>query len=270
MSDPNSGSGWGVSHTPYGDVRNYNPNEFGGSTGEGGGGNGGGGGNSGNQPGTGSYSGRFSVGSFSADAPGIGSDELKEIFNNTARWEGVSHNMYADSEGNVTVGIGTLLSTADDAIKLGFHNRRVTRGHGDEIVGYVRSSEGEIRSNFQRVKDVDNDKSLSHRQKVVEWSGSGMVLTDNEIGSLATKHINRDRAALQGLYAGFDSFPRSAKVALHDMAYNMGISKLRNGFPRFNDAVNRRDWAAAAAESHRVGISDDRNNATREQLLRAR
>ncbi len=64
-------------------MHNYNPNEFGGSTG-------GGGGNSGNQPGTGSYSGRFSVGSFSADALGIGYDELKEIFNNTARWEGVS------------------------------------------------------------------------------------------------------------------------------------------------------------------------------------
>uniref|UniRef100_A8G8M4 Uncharacterized protein n=1 Tax=Serratia proteamaculans (strain 568) TaxID=399741 RepID=A8G8M4_SERP5 len=190
MSDPNSGSGWGVSHTPYGDVHNYNPNEFGG--GNGGGGNGGGNsGNSGNQPGTGSYSGRFSVGSFSANAPGIGSDELKEIFDNTARWEGVSHNMYADSVGNVTVGIGTLLSTPDEAAKLGFHNRRVTRAHGDELVGYSPASAGDIRSNFQRVKDVYNDKSLGYRQKVAEWSGSGMVLTDSEGSVWISKIIVR-------------------------------------------------------------------------------
>lgn len=267
MSDPNSGSGWGVSHTPYGDVHNYNPNEFGGGSGSTGGNNGTSGGN---QSGTGSYSGRFNVGSFSGDAPGIGEDELKLIFDNTARWEGLSHNMYADSEGNVTVGIGTLLSTPEAAMKLGFKNRRVTRAHGDELVGYSPASGDDIRSNYQMVKNVFNDKSMKYRQKVAEWSGSPMVLTDSEIGSLAAKHINRDRASLQGLYAGFDSFPQSAKVALHDMAYNMGIAKLRNSFPSFNDAVNRRDWATAAAESHRKGISDDRNNATRNQLLHAR
>jgi len=267
MSDPNKGSGWGISHTPFGDVRNYNPKEFGGNSGTHSGNNGT---NGGKQPGTGAYSGRFNMGAFSADAPGIDGDELKLIFDNTVRWEGLSHNMYADSEGNVTVGIGTLLSSPEDATKLGFHNRRTTRAHGDELVGYSPASEDDIRGNYQMVKDVYHNKSLSYRQQVAEWSGSAMVLTDNEIGSMAVKHINRDRANLQGLYAGFNSFPQSVKVALHDMAYNMGISKLRNHFPHFNDAINRRDWAAAAAQSHRKDIGDDRNNETREQLLRAR
>ncbi|CAI1920866.1 lysozyme family protein [Serratia proteamaculans] len=267
MSDPNSGSGWGVSHTPFGDVRNYNPNEFGGN---GGGGSGNNGSNGGNQSGTGAYSGRFNIGSFSADAPSLNNSELTDIFNNTLRWEGLSHNMYADTLGNVTIGIGSLLSTPEAATRLGFKNRRVTRGHGDELVGYVSASDADIRSGYQRVKDVFNNKSLNQRQKVAEWSGSAMVLNDAEIGSLAVKHINSDRTALRGLYAGFDSFPQSAKVALHDMAYNMGISRLRTNFPRFNDAVNRRDWAAAAAESHRTVIGDDRNNATRDQLLNAR
>lgn len=263
MSDPNKGSGWGISHTPFGDVRNYNPKEFGGNSDTHSGHNGT---NGGNQPGTGAYSGRFHIGEFSADDGG----ELKLIFDNTVHWEGLSHNMYADSEGNVTVGIGTLLSTPEDAAKLSFHNRRTTRAHGDELVGYAPASEDDIRDHYRSVKDVYNDKSLSYHQKVAAWSGSSMVLADSEIGSLTVKHITSDRANLQGLYAGFNSFPQSAKVALHDMAYNMGISRLRKSFTRFNDAVNRRDWAAAAVESHRIGISDARNNATREQLLRAR
>lgn len=267
MSDPNSGSGWGVSHTPYGDVRNYNPKEFGGNGGSGGGN---GGSNGGNQSGTGPYSGRFDVGSLSSNAPSLGSSELTAIFNNTLRWEGLSHNMYADTFGNVTVGIGSLLSTPEAATQLSFKNRRVTRAHGDELVGYADASDADIRSAYQGVKNIFNNSSLTQPQKAAQWAGSAMVLNDAEIGALAVKHINSDRASLRGLYAGFDGFPQSAKVALHDMAYSMGITGLRNSFPRFNDAVNRRDWAAAAAESHRTTVGDDRNNATRDQLLNAR
>ncbi|EHN9682134.1 S-type pyocin domain-containing protein [Salmonella enterica subsp. enterica serovar Enteritidis] len=50
-NNPNSGPGWGTTSTPYGDLHNYNPNEFGGGNHTGGnGGNGGNAGNGGNQP----------------------------------------------------------------------------------------------------------------------------------------------------------------------------------------------------------------------------
>ena len=71
------------------------------------------------------------------------------------------------------------------------------------------------------------------------------------------------------LISGFDAFPNSAKTALIDMGFNLGLPKLGRLFPKFNDAVNRKDWATAAEESHRTKIQDSRNVDTRNQLIAA-
>ncbi|MCB3528659.1 colicin-like bacteriocin tRNase domain-containing protein [Klebsiella grimontii] len=65
-SDPNSGPGWGTTHTPNGDIHNYNPGEFGG------GGNqpGGNGGNSGNNGGS-SGNGQSSVTAMAFGLPAL-------------------------------------------------------------------------------------------------------------------------------------------------------------------------------------------------------
>jgi hypothetical protein len=36
------------------------------------------------------------------------------------------------------------------------------------------------------------------------------------------------------------------------MGFNLGVPKLKKEFVKFNDAVNRGDWNAAADESHRT------------------
>ncbi|MFV6584479.1 hypothetical protein ACNPHE_24885 [Klebsiella pneumoniae] len=74
---------------------------------------------------------------------------------------------------------------------------------------------------------------------------------------------------MKGLYSGYDNFPNEGKTALVDMGFNLGINKLKSGFPNFNAAINRGDWTAAADESHRTGIGDKRNNDTKAQLQQA-
>lgn len=74
---------------------------------------------------------------------------------------------------------------------------------------------------------------------------------------------------MKGLYSGYDNFPNEGKTALVDMGFNLGINKLKSGFPNFNSAINRGDWNAAADESHRTGIGDKRNNDTKAQLQQA-
>ncbi|AFE61308.1 hypothetical protein Q7S_25791 (plasmid) [Rahnella aquatilis HX2] len=63
--------------------------------------------------------------------------------------------------------------------------------------------------------------------------------------------------------------PNSAKTALIDMGFNLGLLRLSRVFTKFNAAVNRKDWAAAAEESHRTKIQESRNVDTRNQLIAA-
>jgi GH24 family phage-related lysozyme (muramidase) len=64
---------------------------------------------------------------------------------------------------------------------------------------------------------------------------------------------------LQDDYPGFEGFPDAVKMALLDMDYNLGDAKLRNTYPKFDAAVDAQDWATAAQECHRNGISEERN-----------
>ncbi|KQN46910.1 hypothetical protein ASE93_12425 [Serratia sp. Leaf50] len=261
----NQGDGWGVSQTPYGDITNYDPSQFGSTSYKAG--------STGNttataQPGT-THGGYLNLNNYNkaASNAGIGSDELARIVDNTIKWEGLVHNMYADTKGNVTVGIGTLLSNVDDAKKMKFGKRNTFHAHGDDEISYTSASDDQVAAAYQHVKDVFNDPTIKNKRSA--WAASSIVLNDDQIGqSLITRTIS-DQSALESLYSGYGDFPADAKVALHDMIYNLGLTNLKNEFPNFNAAINRRDWNTAAAESHRTGIQDARNDATKNQLLSA-
>jgi hypothetical protein len=46
------------------------------------------------------------------------------------------------------------------------------------------------------------------------------------------------------------------------MAFNLGVNGLISHFPRLIAAVKARDWKTCAAQCHRNGISDERNQKT--------
>ena len=68
-----------------------------------------------------------------------------------------------------------------------------------------------------------------------------------------------DFKALLKLFPSFGNFPLSAQIALWDMIYNLGPPNLRSEFPLMRDAILEGDWEEAARQSHRLGISDQRN-----------
>jgi GH24 family phage-related lysozyme (muramidase) len=53
-----------------------------------------------------------------------------------------------------------------------------------------------------------------------------------------------------------------------DMVYNLGLEGLLK-FKKLKAAVESGDWASAAAQSHRNGPSDDRNDWTSDMFLAA-
>jgi hypothetical protein len=88
---------------------------------------------------------------------------------------------------------------------------------------------------------------------------TSLYLPQVDIDQLVTTHLRGDFKALLKLFPGFGNYPLSAQIALWDMIYNLGPPKLRSEFPRMRQAILDGDWEAAARESERGGISDERN-----------
>ncbi len=53
------------------------------------------------------------------------------------------------------------------------------------------------------------------------------------------------------------------------MIFNLGMTKLRNGFPNFNKSIKAKDWNKAANESNRLDIALARNKYVKELLNKA-
>ena len=73
---------------------------------------------------------------------------------------------------------------------------------------------------------------------------------------------------LGAAFDGWEGFPESAKLALIDMAWNLGFEGLMHKFPLMCAAIKEGPhWQTAAMECERGGISQTRNDWTKQQFL---
>ncbi len=160
--------------------------------------------------------------------------------------EGNVEHMYLDTRGNVTVGKGKLLSSAADAVTLPFTLR------GTETL----ASEDEIRAEYAVIAAMQSDKG-----KVASYfeDFTTLTLSQSDIDKLVVDHMRGDLEALLRMFPEFGNYPLPAQIAIWDMIYNLGPSRLRNLFPSMRQAILDSDWEEAANESHRDGPSEERN-----------
>ncbi|BBW24589.1 glycoside hydrolase family protein [Enterobacter kobei] len=240
----NQGPGWNDHDTPYGTIHSYDGDNSSGGTG----------GNAGN--------GHDGIG----DSAKIDIPTTKEYngvlmsmcVNNLKKHEGFKNKMYKDTGGNITVGVGHLLATAEMAAALPFKKTAtINQGHGNAEDIDKAVSAGDIKAAFNKY--------------ATDFSAIPNIhLTNDAVISECIKDVQITETGLRSLYTGYDAFSNDRKVALVDMGFNIGIPKLKSNFPNFNAAVNRGDWPTAAVESHRTGLDDSRNprnKDTHDQLL---
>jgi GH24 family phage-related lysozyme (muramidase) len=178
----------------------------------------------------------------------------EEIFADLQQFEGSVSHMYQDTRGYVTVGVGHLLRTAADAEKLPFINASTGQP----------ATRAEIRAAFDQVAAMDPGKRSSSYKLP-----DGLVLPETTARELAQGRVEREfLPGLRRLYPEFDSFPPRAKLALIDMAYNLGVGGLGK-FSHLKEAVNRQDWAAAAEHCNRRTSREERNEWTRQMFNEA-
>lgn len=166
------------------------------------------------------------------------------------RFEGSIPWMYRDTAGKVTVGVGMMLPDSKAACALPF-----------TIAGTAASSH-QIEEEYERVAALPMG-----RPAVFYRADQKPELPQSEIAALLRKVLTGFEEELRTHLPAYDTFPDGVKLALLDMAYNLGPVGLLHGFPRMMRAVAAQNWAEAAAACFRRGPSAARNAWTRQMFL---
>jgi GH24 family phage-related lysozyme (muramidase) len=165
-------------------------------------------------------------------------------------FEGAIPWMYLDTRGNVTVGIGLMVPDVAAAQNLPF------------MIGSQAATPTEIAVEFMRVHAMPMG-----RPALFYHVDNGLVLEKAEIDSLLRRVLTGFEGQLRAAIAGYDGFPDSVKLALLDMAYNLGPEALLRGYPVLIAAVEAGNWAKAAANCFRHGPGAARNQWTQKMFL---
>ena len=180
--------------------------------------------------------------------------DFADIQADTTRWEGRINHMYLDTVGKVTVGVGKMLPNVAAAQALAF----VRRADGGA------ASADEIGRDFQAVSAQPKAMLAASYRKFTQ-----LDLPDPEIDALLKTVVDGFQAELVKRFNGYAGYPAPAKRALLDMIYNLGPGGL-GAFVRLRTAIEAGNWDAAASECQRNGISQARNDWTRDLFLQCK
>lgn len=176
---------------------------------------------------------------------------LTDFRTHTALFEGRIPWMYLDGPGNVTVGIGHLIDTAEAAARLPF-----------------TSTAARVRADWLTVKQCRADMIASQYSHFTISR-----LPADAIDTIFQSDCDSIVAQVQTFLPEYDGLPQPVQQAILDMAFNLGPAGLRHDYfchgCRFGPAVLCGDWAAAALECVRSNIQLARNQYTAHLILSA-
>lgn len=182
-------------------------------------------------------------------------EERTNLRTQLERYEGSINHMYLDTRGFVTVAVGHLIVDEQAAQKLDFVYADNQEKASTEVIA----------EEYRRMKAQEMGMVASRYKAFAE-----LRMEAPAIDTLTDKHIETFDKELGNIYgAEFAGFPSNVRMALFDMIFNLGQTKLRKTYPTFNRYIAAGDWANAATECNRRGISDERNNYVKELLRTA-
>lgn len=167
------------------------------------------------------------------------------------QFEGSVPYMYRCTGGEITVGVGHAILSSHDAQQLNWQ----------QISSTTRPSDVVIDNDYRRVGAAAKGQTAKSYESL-----SICRMNDTAIDALLKADIDSFSLQLNRQLAGWEEYPEPAQEALFDMAYNLGVAGLLK-YHKMLDACAEGDWVTAAAESHRNGIPDNRNEAIRQLFL---
>lgn len=188
----------------------------------------------------------------------------QQVVRRLETYEGRVDHLYLDSVGKVTVGVGHLLPDRDAVAFIDLYTAQ------NGATGALATL-SEKRDEYDRVAA----QPIGYR---ASWyrSAARLVMLDADISTLRDNHVRSFYRELQSIYMtskgcaeDFDRFPETAQMALFDLIFNLGATRLVTIFRNLDQAIRGSDWRAAAAESHRPQVSAARNLYVRQLFLSA-
>lgn len=165
------------------------------------------------------------------------------------QFEGNEPSMYLDScdPGNVTCGVGFELETA-----------MVAQGFPWYIPGlYTLATAQEVVDEWNRVSAMQPGHLPPYYATL-----TALRLKQEDIDAHLLAELDRLAEGLAEGIPGFENLPDGWKMALTDIGWNLGLHGLLGGYPKMLAAVQAGNGPVAAAECHRSGINDQRNQWT--------
>ena len=186
--------------------------------------------------------------------------ELVTLRGKLEQYEGIVEHMYLDGEGLVTVGVGHMMPSADSAAVLSFWHRKT---------GGPATPE-EIKAEYAAVAKEPKGKAFTYYK-----SKTTLFMKREDIDALTKEHIDGFEEELKNLYSaaayppGFDKFPDEVRLALVDMVFNLGATRLNKQYLSFNQAILKADWETAGKQCSGRQIQPARNEYVKELFKKA-
>lgn len=148
--------------------------------------------------------------------------------------EGSIPHLYLDIRGLPTIGLGYLVRTLPEALRLPL--RRATG---------APASEQEIREEWQRLRAAPELAHLGHRAAARVCR---LHLTGEAIERLALERLDAMADDIARRLPALSSMPASAQLAICSMAWAIGTAFVSRGWPRWRAAIDASDYTVAAVE----------------------
>jgi GH24 family phage-related lysozyme (muramidase) len=161
--------------------------------------------------------------------------------------EGNVEYLYLDTVGRVTVGVGHMVAEAGAAQQIGFITRDTSQPATAQRI-------------FEEFSNVARQRPAMAAGEYRQFTQ--LIMTPAAVDALLDKDIEGMEAGVRANFQNYNSYPGPAQDALLDMAFNLGVHGLVAHFPHLKAAAEAQDWNTCAAQCHRNGIGDARNQKT--------
>ena len=186
-----------------------------------------------------------------------------ELVKKIEQYEGRFNHLYLDTKGKVTVGVGHLIPNRNSIAPVALYKLK-------NKIHFQLANLAEKQAEYDKIAKLPYGQRYGASSFK---SHTTLVMKDIDINTQRAKHINSFYTELTIIYKkskgysdDFDKLHKNVQLALFDMIFNLGATKINGSFPSFNKALKAEDWKKAATESNRPDVNLARNQYVKQLL----
>lgn len=177
--------------------------------------------------------------------------DIDKLVDTLLEWEGEVNWLYLDVRSLPTTGIGNLVKTVEQSLKLPWE-----RADGSAALAE------EVKQDFIRVSNMKPGLPAKRYK-----TDQALLLAPKYVRALAARRLGEEfLPGIRKSFTDFDNYPEPAQECLVDLAYNLGVNGLSK-FSHLRAYCAAGNWKAAAGACKVSTSRDERNDWRRDKFL---